>query len=332
MKVFVAGATGAIGARLVPLLVERGHEVVGTTRSEPKAAVLREVGAEPVVVDALDAGALTEAVLRAQPDAIVHELTALPEILDPRKFEQSFALTNRLRREATDTLLAAGRDVGVRRFVAQSYAGWPYARVGGPVKTEEDPLDDRPPNAMAATLDAIRRLEDAVTRAGWTEGIVLRYGGFYGPGTSMEPGSAQLELVRKGKFPIVGSGAGVWSFVHVDDAAAATVAAVEHGKPGVYNVVDDDPAPVAEWLPALAELVGGRPPKRVPRSLGRLLVGEAAVVLLDEVRGASNEKAKRELEWQPRYASWRDGFRAALNAPRGAAARPPARPQPARGA
>ncbi len=300
MRVFVAGATGAIGTRLVPQLVERGHEVIGTSRSTDKAERLRAQGAEPVVVDLLDAGAVQEAVAAARPDAIVHQGTALAGMSDIKHFDRSFAMTNRLRTEGTDALLAAARETGVGRIVAQSFAGWPYAREGGPVKTEEDPLDPTPVPAMRETLTAMRQLEQTVVDAG---GLALRYGGLYG-----SPQDAQLELVRKRRFPIVGDGGGIWSFVHLDDAAAATVLALERGEPGIYNIVDDEPAPVREWLPALAAAIGAKPPRRVPGWLGRLLAGEVGVVLMTEIRGASNAKAKRELGWRLRYPSWRRGF------------------------
>jgi nucleoside-diphosphate-sugar epimerase len=309
MKVFVAGATGAMGKQLVPRLVAAGHQVVGTTRSESKQAELWDLGATPMVVDALNAEQVADAVARAQPDAIIHELTSIGAF-DMRHFDRSFAMTNRLRTEGTDHLLSAGRAVGVKRFVIQSYTGWPYARIGGPVKSEDDPLDPTPAREMSESLAAIRHLEDAVTGAEWTEGIVLRYGGFYGPGTGLTPGGPEFEMVQKRKFPVVGSGAGVWSFVHIADAAEATVAALEHGKRGIYNVVDDEPAAVAEWLPALAEAIGAPKPWRVPRFLGRALAGEAAIVMMTEIRGASNAKAKRELGWEPRHASWREGFAA----------------------
>jgi nucleoside-diphosphate-sugar epimerase len=309
MKVFVAGATGALGKQLVPMLVANGHEVTGMTSKPAKQDLVRSLGAEPVVADALDPEAVAQAVAQAEPDVIVHELTALSGAIDLRDFEKTFALTNRLRTEGTDHLLAAGRAVGVKRFVAQSYAGWPFARTGGPVKTEDDPLDTTPPDAVRDTLRAILYLEEAVTGATWTEGIALRYGGFYGPGTSLGlPDGEQLEMIRKRKLPIVGNGEGVWSLVHIEDAATATVAAIEHGQPGVYNIVDDDPAPTKEFLPAAAEALGARKPMRVPRWLGRLLAGEAAVVMMTEVRGASNAKAKRELGWQLRYPSWRQGL------------------------
>jgi nucleoside-diphosphate-sugar epimerase len=307
MKVFVAGATGAIGKQLVPRLLAAGHDVIGMTRTEAKQAALWDLGARPVVADALDPRQVADAVALAQPDVIVHQLTAISG-LDTRHFDRDFALTNRLRSEGTDHLLSAGRAVGVRRFVAQSYTGWPYARTGGPVKSEDDPLDPHPPREMRESMTAIRHLEDAVTSADWTEGIVLRYGAFYGPGTSMAPGGEQYEMIRKRKFPLVGDGAGMWSFVHIADAAEATVAAIEHGKRGIYNVVDDDPAAVAEWLPALAAAIGAPKPWRVPRILARLLAGEAGAAMMTEVRAASNAKAKRELGWRPRHASWRQGF------------------------
>jgi nucleoside-diphosphate-sugar epimerase len=310
MKIFVAGATGALGQHLVPPLVASGHEGVGMTSKPDKQDVVRGLGARPIVADALDPDAVARAVAEAEPEVIVHQLTALSGPMDLRDFEGTFALTNRLRTEATDHLLAAGRAVEVRRFVAQSYAGWPFARTGGPVKTEDDPLDSAPAEAMRSTLDAIRYLEETVTGASWTEGIALRYGGFYGPGTgfSLHPDGEMVEMIRKRKFPIVGKGTGVWSFVHIEDAATATVEAIEHGHRGVYNVVDDDPAPVAEWLPGAASAIGARKPMRLPRWLGRIAAGEAAVVMMNEVRGASNAKAKRELGWKPRYPSWRQGF------------------------
>ena len=310
MKVFLAGATGALGKALVPKLVAGGHEVVGLTRTPSKQDLIRGLGARPAVADALDPDAVARAVAEAEPEVIVHQLTALSRSIDLRHFERDFAETNRLRTEGTDHLLAAGRAIGVRRFVAQSYAGWPFARTGGPVKDESDPLDPTPPAALRTTHEAIRHLEDAVTGAVWTEGIVLRYGGFYGPGTSLsvKPEGEHVALIRKRKFPVVGNGGGVWSFIHIEDAAAATVAAVEHGERGIYNVVDDDPAPVAEWLPAAAGAVGAKPPRRLPLWLGRMAAGEAAAVMMTEIRGASNKKAKRELGWSPRYPSWRDGF------------------------
>ncbi|MBO0816270.1 MAG: NAD(P)-dependent oxidoreductase [Actinobacteria bacterium] len=311
MRVFVAGATGAIGRQLVPRLVAAGHEVHGMTRSESKQAMLEELGAVPVVADALDPDQVAEAVGKGRPEVIVHQLTAIGP-LDLRHFDRGFALTNRLRTEGTDNLLSAGHAVGARRFVAQAIAGYgAYGRTGAPVKSEEDPLDPAPAREMRRTLDAIRHLEAAVLGAQWTEGIVLRYGAFYGPGTSLTPGGQQFEMIRQHKFPIVGDGRGVWSFIHVADAADATVAAVEHGCRGTYNVVDDDPAPVAEWLPALAQTLGAKKPMRVPRFIGRLAAGEVGTRMMTEFRGASNAKAKRELAWRPAHPSWREGFAAA---------------------
>lgn len=310
MKVLVAGATGALGQQLVPRLVAQGHEVVGMTRTASKREALRALGATATVADALDPDAVARAVAEAEPDVIVHQLTALSGSLNMRRFDRSFAETNRLRTEGTDHLLAAGQACGVRRFVAQSFAGWPFARSGGPVKTEDDPLDPAPPDAMRRTLAAIRYLEDVVTSAAWTDGIALRYGGFYGPGTSLAADGDYLAAIRKRRFPVVGSGGGVWSFVHIGDAADATLAAIERGRRGVYNIVDDHPAAVAEWLPAVAGVLGAKPPRRVPRSLGRVLAGEPATVMMTEVRGASNAKAKRELGWQPSHPSWLEGFAA----------------------
>lgn len=306
MRVFVAGATGAIGKQLVPRLVEAGHEVHGMTRSESKQAMLRELGAVPVVADALDPDQVAEAVGRVSPEVIVHQLTAIGEI-DTRHMKRAFAPTNRLRTEGTDHLLSAGQAVGVKRFVAQSNIA-AYARIGAPVKSEEDAYDNSPPRELRANVEAIRHLEEAVLDARWTDGIVLRYGWFYGPGTSVAPGEETFERIRKRKFPLVGDGGAVWSFIHVADAAEATVAAIEHGHRGVYNVVDDDPAPAAEWLPALAQQLGAKKPMRVPRSVGRLFAGEAGVVMMTEIRGASNAKAKRELAWRPAHSSWRQGF------------------------
>jgi nucleoside-diphosphate-sugar epimerase len=310
MRVFVAGATGALGRHLVPELVAAGHQVVGMTRTASKQEALRAMEARPVVADALDPDAVVRAVAEAEPEVIVHQLTALSGRLDLRHPDRFFAMTNRLRTEATDHLLAAGRAVGARRFVAQSYAGWPFARTGGPVKDETDPLDPDPPRALRATLDAIRHLEEAVTGIGWGEGLVLRYGGFYGPGTSLslEPGAAMVEPIRRRQFPLIRDGGGVWSFVHIEDAATATAVAVERGHAGIYQIVDDEPAPVREWLPALAEALGAKPPRRLPRWLGRLLAGEAATVMMTQIRGASNAKAKRQLGWTLRYPSWRLGF------------------------
>ena len=315
MKVFVAGATGVLGRALVPQLVAQGHEVVGMTSSASKQDLVRALGARPLVADALDPHAVAQAVAAAEPEVIVHQLTALSGKLsarDMRHPERSAlaTMTNRLRTEATDHLLAAGRAVGARRFVAQSFGAFRWARTGGPVLSEADPIDPNPPGAMRPALVGILHVERAVPAIEWGEGVVLRYGGFYGPGTAISLASdAQMAApIRKRLFPIIGDGDGVWSHVHVDDAAAATAIAVERGDPGIYNVADDEPAPVREWLPALASALGAKPPRRIPRWLGRLAAGEMATLMMTEARGASNAKAKRELGWQPRYPSWRQGF------------------------
>ena len=308
MRIFLAGATGVVGQHLLPLLREAGHVVVGTTRSPEKAKHLTAQGVQPEVLDALDREATVGAVGRARPDAIVHQLTAIPSNMNLRRFDREFASTNRLRTEGTDNLLAAARPAGVRRVVAQSFAGWTYARAGGPVKTETDPLDPDPPPAFRRTLDAIRYLERALEAAEGIETIVLRYGWFYGPGTSLGRSEALLDGIRRRQMPIVGSGTGIWSFLHIGDAAAATVAALQRGGPGIYNVADDEPAPVREWLPFLANAIGAPPPRRVPAWLGRIAIGRHGVVLMNENRGCSNAKAKAALDWRPRYASWRTGF------------------------
>ena len=305
MRVFVTGATGALGRHLVPGLVAAGHEVTATTRTPGKVAQLREAGAEPVIVDGLDRQAVITAVLAARPEVIVHEMTALASLRSLRNFDREFAATNELRTRGTDNLLAAAAEAGTRRVIAQSYTGWPNERSGGPVKTEDDPLDSRPIRSTVQGLAAIRHVEEAVP-ARAPEGIVLRYGGFYGPGAS-EP---LLDLVRKRQVPVIGGGAGIWSFFEITDAAAATLAAVDRGEPGVYNITDSDPAPVADWLPYLARLVGAKPPLRVPAWIGRVLAGELVVMQMTTMRGSSNEKVRKELGWEPRYASWREGFRA----------------------
>lgn len=304
MRVFVAGATGAIGTHLVPRLVAGGHEVVATTRSERKFDALRALGARPVVLDGLDAAAVGEAVSLADPDVIVHQMSALAGGTNLRRFDRWFHTTNLLRTEGTRHLLAAAEAAGVKRLVAQSYTGWTNIREGGPVKTENDAFDPRPARWQRETIGAMACLERAVTTAP-LEGIVLRYGNFYGPGASEE----LVDLVRQRRMPMIGDGAGVWSWIHLDDAAAATVAAVEHGHAGAYNVVDDEPAPVSEWLPYLADCVGARAPLRVPTWLGRLAAGQTTVRWMTQARGASNAKAKRELGWHPARASWRTGFR-----------------------
>jgi 2-alkyl-3-oxoalkanoate reductase len=303
MRVFVVGASGAIGTRLVPKLIDRGHEVIGSSRSPANVERLLELGAKPVALDLLDPRAVREAVQRAEPDAIVHQATALADVTFSKNLDRSFAPTNRLRIEGTDALLAAAREAGVRRFVAQSYASLRYAREGGPVKREDDPLDTSPVEGMGETSAAMKYLDEAVTNAG---GIALRYGNFYGAAND-----GMVEPIRKRQFPIVGDGGGVSSFIHLEDAAAATVLALEHDGPAIFNIVDDEPAPVREWLPVLAEALGAKPPRRFPVWLARLFAGDAAVMLGTEARGASNAKAKRELGWTLRYPSWRQGFMAA---------------------
>jgi nucleoside-diphosphate-sugar epimerase len=307
MRVFLAGATGAVGSRLVPQLVARGHQVTATTRSAGKVERLRVLGADPVVVDGLDGVAVGEAVARAEPDAIIHQMTALAGTPDMKRFDRWFAITNTLRTRGTEHLLAAARAAGVQRLIAQSYTNWPNVPDGGPVKTEDDPLDPSPPAQQRESLAAIRFLEKAVLEAP-LEGIVLRYGNFYGPGAS-EP---LVEMVMKRKMPLVGDGGGIWSWIHVDDAASAAVAALEHGRRGIYNIVDDDPAALSEWLPYLADALGARKPMRVPVWLGRLVAGEVGVSMTTRIRGSSNAKARRELDWQPSWRSWRDGFRRGL--------------------
>lgn len=308
MKIFVAGSTGALGRILVPNLIDAGHEVVALVRAADKGKKLEAIGAKVALADALDKEALTAVIRAAEPEVIVHELTALTGVGNFRKFDQEFALTNRLRTEVTDTMLAAARTGGARRFIAQSFCGWPFAREGGAVKTEEDPLDAHPPASFVKTLAAIRYLENTLMDAVDLQGLVLRYGIFYGPGTGIAHDGPVVERVRKRKVPIVGDGAGVWSFIHIKDAAQATVAAVSRGDPGVYNIVDDEPAPVSAWLPALADAVGAKPPRRVPVWLGRLAIGDGGVSMMTRIRGGSNGKAKRELGWEPTYPSWRQGF------------------------
>jgi 2-alkyl-3-oxoalkanoate reductase len=306
MRVFVAGASGALGSRLVPQLINAGHEVIGTHRSPSSAELLRELGAKPVMLDLLDAPAVRKAVLESEPEAIVHQATALANVKFSRSLDKTFVKTNQLRTKGTDALLAAAREAGVPRFVAQSFASYRYVRAGGPIKTEDDPLDPTPPPKTQQSSAAMTYLDQAVTDFG---GIALRYGGFYG-----DSKDGWAELVRKRWFPIIGDGGGMISWIHLEDAAAATVLAVEHEGPAIYNIVDDDPAPVREWLPVLAQSVRAKPPRRWPTWLARLLVGEAAVVLGTEVRGASNAKAKRELDWTLRYPSWRTGLPAVYSA------------------
>jgi len=305
MRIFVAGATGALGRHLIPRLVAAGHEVTATTRTPGKLAQLREAGAEPVVVDGLDREGVIVAVLAAEPEVIVHEMTALADMRSLRKIDQVFATTNELRTRGTDNLLAAAAQVGTRRLIVQSATG-SNEPSGSPVKAEEDPLASRSPSPSSArALAAIKHVEETVPLTA-PEGIVLRYGTFYGPGAS----DILLDVVRKRQVPVIDGGTGIWSFIEITDAAAATLAAVDRGAPGVYNVVDDDPAPVAEWLPYLAQVAGAKPPLHLPVWLGRLLAGEFVVAQMTSWRGCSNEKARKELGWEPRYSSWREGFRA----------------------
>jgi nucleoside-diphosphate-sugar epimerase len=302
MHIFIAGATGTVGTTLIPTLIRNGHTVTGSTRSPHNADRLRALGANVALMDGLDAASVRAAVEAAGPDAIIHQMTSLKGV-DFSKPDKAFALTNRLRTEGAEHLLAAANGA---RFIAQSYAGWPYAQTGGPVKSESDPLDPDPPKGIRETLAAIVKLERLTLEAG---GVVMRYGGFYGPGSGIRRGGEQVELLRKRKFPLIGDGGGVWSFVHTEDVAAATLLALEKGRAGeIYNVVDDDPAPVREWLPALAQTVGAKPPRRVPAWLAKLVTSPATVALMTTSRGASNAKARRELGWVPTRPSWRQGF------------------------
>jgi nucleoside-diphosphate-sugar epimerase len=313
MRVFVAGATGAIGKRLVPMLVASGHQVVAMTRSAQKTDQLRGIGATPVVADGLDRRAVVDAVVNAKPEVVIHQLTALTGFRSLKHWDREWEQTDRLRTQGTDHLLEGAQAAGARQLVAQSYAGWPYAPQGGPVKTEQDPFDPNPPPQMRRTLDAIRYLEQQVLGAADLDGTALRYGNLYGPGTSIALGGDIVETIRGRKLPIVADGGGIWSFIHVQDAATATLAAIDRGAAGVYNVVDDEPAPVAVWLPELARAVGAKPPRRVPAWLARPLIGAPGISMMTRARGASNAKAKRELGWQLRYPSWRQGFRTGLD-------------------
>jgi nucleoside-diphosphate-sugar epimerase len=313
MRVFVEGATGAVGRRLVPMLVAGGHDVFAMTRSADRARALSAMGAEPVVADGLDGASVITAVRHARPEVVIHQMSALGGTIDLRRFDRDFALTNRLRTEGLDHLIAAARACGVRRVIAQSYGSWNFERSGGPVKTEEDPLDPTPVPAMKQTLDAIRYLEKTLETAGDVEGVAVRYGNLYGPSTAFADDGEITGLVRRRKFPIIGNGAGVWSFTHVDDAAGIAIAAMDRGAPGVYNAGDDEPAPAAVWLPELARVLGVKPPRHVPAWIGRLVAGEAAVSVFTKIRGGSNAKAKRELGWRLVFPSWRQGFRSEIS-------------------
>jgi 2-alkyl-3-oxoalkanoate reductase len=307
MRVFVAGASGVIGRSLVPRLIAAGHEVTGMTRSEARAEDVRAAGAEAAVVDVFDADALRAAVERASAEVLVHELTSLPDRIDFRK-EDTYAATNRVRTEGTHNLMDAARAAGARRFVSQSIA-FAYRMDGEGLKTEDDALLDDAPGAFGSGVSALREMEEMVLAG---DGLVLRYGFFYGPGTYYGDDGTSTEDVRRRRLPIVGKGSGTFSFVHVDDAADATVAAVERGAPGVYNIVDDEPAPMKEWVPVFAQAAGAKPPRRVPVWLARFVAGKDVSNFAVDLRGASNEKAKRELGWQPAHPSWRSGFAESL--------------------
>jgi nucleoside-diphosphate-sugar epimerase len=307
MKVLVAGAGGAVGRSLVPRLLDAGHDVVALARTERKVGELRKLGAEPVAADLLARESVLDTVGRARPEVIIHQATSLAGVKSLKDFDREFALTNRLRTEGVDHLVEAARAVGTRRLIAQSYGNWNYERSGARLKTEDDPFDSNPPKKQVKSLAAIRYLERAVLKHGGIEGVVLRYGNFYGPGTGFSQDGDIVRQLRRRQLPIVGNGGGVWSFVHVDDAASATVAAID-GPPGTYNVVDDHPRPVAEWLPELARITGARPPFRVPVWVGRLAAGEVGVSVMTQIRGTSNAKAGRELGWEPRYPRFPDGL------------------------
>lgn len=311
MRILLAGASGAMGRTLLPMLVQQ-HEVFGAFRNPAHRDLVQSLGATPIVLDALDADAVQARMAEIRPQAVLHQLTAIPARLDLRHFEREFEMTNRLRMEGTRNLATAAVQAGVERFLAQSFAGWPYARRGITLKTEEDDLDATPPPQMKSTLDAIETLEHTVLREQGFTGIVLRYGPFYGPHSSIAKDGAMVDEIRKHKVPIVGQGTGVWSFIHLHDAATATLAALHYGQRGIYNIVDDDPAPVVDWLPFLAQCVGAQPPRHLANWLAKIVVGEHAVALMNDIRGVSNSKAKTELNWTPKWSSWRDGFREAL--------------------
>jgi 2-alkyl-3-oxoalkanoate reductase len=313
MRIMVAGATGAVGVRLVPRLLTAEHVVGGLTRSRSKTDDLTRLGAAAFAADAFDSAAVRSAMLAFKPEIVIHEMTALRNASDLSRFDRAFALTYRLRTEGLDNLVAAALECGSRRLIAQSFCGWPYARTGGPVKTEEDPLDPSPPPQMRQTLEAIRHLESAVAAATMFEGVVLRYGAFYGPRSGLFDGP-MVEQIRRRRMPLVGDANGWWSFVHLEDAVDATLCAVERGKPGLYNIVDDDPAPVSVWLPTLAAMLGARRPLRVPRWLGRIAAGDHVVAMMTENRAGSNLKARRDLGWTPAHPSWRQGFAEVLSA------------------
>ncbi len=309
MKIFILGGTGVIGRYLIPLLVSEGHEITALVRSAERISEAEKIGAKGVPADLFNEEELISLIKKTEPEIIIHQLTALAGVTGNfRKFDQEFELTNRFRTVVTDTLLKAAELTGVRRFIAQSFCGWPFAREGGLVKTEEDPLDPDPPASLSRTLNAIKHLESAVKKSGKVEALALRYGLFYGPGTSIAMDGAVINLIKNRKFPIVGNGGGIWSFVHVQDAAGATVKAVSKGEPGIYNIVDNEPAPVSIWMPFLADALEVKPPRKIPLWVGKMMLGEAGISMMTKIRGGSNAKAKRKLGWEPVYASWRDGF------------------------
>jgi nucleoside-diphosphate-sugar epimerase len=312
MKVLVAGATGGLGRSLVPQLIAAGHDVTGMTRSESGASSVRSFGADAVLADGLDADAVRAAVEKVRPEVVVHQMTALKGGIDFKHFDDSFAMTNRLRTEGTDNLLAASQAAGVRRFVVQSYAGWNLQHGGSATKTEADPPDPNPAPAQRQTMAAIKHLESAVLNADGIEGVALRYASFYGPTGDIGKGGSMVEMIQKRRLPLIGDGTGVWSFIHYDDAASATVKAVESDVTGVFQIADDDPAQAAVWLPEFARILGAKPPRHVPAWLGRLAVGDVGVAAFTEIRGADNTLAKQTFGWQPGYASWREGFRDGL--------------------
>ena len=319
MKILLVGASGAIGQALIPLLIEQQHEVVGAFRNPAHADRVKSLGATPLILDALNAQAVSKAFAEIKPQAVINQLTAIPPRIDLRHFDRDFALTNQLRTEGTRNLTTAAANAGVEKFIAQSFAGWPYAPKGITLKTEEDALDPAPPPQLKPTLDALETLEHTVLRESKFTGIILRYGPLYGPHTSIAlggngvPEGTTIEDIRNHKIPLIGQGTGVWSFLHIHDAATATVAALTQAQRGIYNIVDDDPALVSEWLPYLAECIGAKPPMHVPNAIARIVVGEHGIALMNDIRGVSNEKAKRELNWTPKWTSWRQGFREALS-------------------
>jgi nucleoside-diphosphate-sugar epimerase len=314
MKIFVAGSTGVVGKILVPQLIERGHEVFALVRNSQKSKDVKAAGAKAIIANALDKIELTESIKKTEPEVIIHQLTSLSNASGNfKKFDEEFELTNRFRTEATDTLISAACLVGARRFIAQSFCGWPFARERGPIKSEEDPLDPNPPAGFKRTLQAIKYLEKAVKSVTDFEALALRYGIFYGPDTGFSKDGLIATLLRKHKMPIVGNGNGVWSFIHINDAVSATVNAISQGKPGIYNIVDNEPAPVKYWLPFLAEILETKPPSKIPAWIAQLIIGKAGVSMMTQIRGGSNAKAKRELLWKPVYSSWRQGFKEGLS-------------------